>query len=73
MSPNSFESGTVGHTPTAFRRNSTIGGIATVDVPVLIIGGGPTGLLQGHLLSKLGGSFTKPRNLSSPPLIQACQ
>jgi hypothetical protein len=27
----------------------------TVDVPVVIIGGGPAGLLQGHLLSRLGG------------------
>ena len=26
-----------------------------VDVPVLIIGGGPAGLLQAYLLSKLGG------------------
>jgi NADPH-dependent glutamate synthase beta subunit-like oxidoreductase len=28
---------------------------ATLDVPVVIIGGGPAGLLQGHLLSRLGG------------------
>lgn len=27
----------------------------TVDVPVVIIGGGPTGLFQAHLLSQLGG------------------
>jgi 2-polyprenyl-6-methoxyphenol hydroxylase-like FAD-dependent oxidoreductase len=26
----------------------------SLDVPVLIVGGGPTGLLQGYLLSKLG-------------------
>lgn len=26
-----------------------------IDVPVLIVGGGPTGLLLAHLLSKLGG------------------
>jgi hypothetical protein len=29
----------------------------TVDVPVVIIGGGPAGLLQGHLLSRLGGLY----------------
>lgn len=28
-----------------------------VYVPVLIIGGGPTGLLQAHLLSRLGGKY----------------
>jgi hypothetical protein len=28
-----------------------------LDVPVLIVGGGPTGLLQAHLLSQLGGTF----------------
>lgn len=27
-----------------------------VDVPVLIVGGGPTGLLQAHLLANLGGA-----------------
>ena len=27
-----------------------------IDVPVLIIGGGPAGLLQAHLLSQLGGT-----------------
>jgi threonine dehydrogenase-like Zn-dependent dehydrogenase len=37
-----------------------VNGISTtegrpVDVPVLIVGGGPTGLLQAHLLSRLGG------------------
>lgn len=26
-----------------------------VDVPVVIIGGGPAGLTQAHLLSQLGG------------------
>jgi NADPH-dependent 2,4-dienoyl-CoA reductase/sulfur reductase-like enzyme len=26
-----------------------------VDVPILIVGGGPTGLLLAHMLSKLGG------------------
>ena len=31
----------------------------SVDVPVVIIGGGPTGLLQAHLLSKLGGSLVR--------------
>jgi hypothetical protein len=37
--------------------------VAFDDVPVLIIGGGPTGLLLAYLLSKLNGSsrfFTVP-------------
>lgn len=29
----------------------------SVDIPVLIIGGGPTGLFQAHLLSQLGGTL----------------
>jgi 2-polyprenyl-6-methoxyphenol hydroxylase-like FAD-dependent oxidoreductase len=36
-----------------------------VDVPVLIVGGGPTGLLQAHLLSRLGGEpkvFIQPQS-----------
>ena len=32
---------------------------ARVDVPVVIIGGGPAGLLQAHLLSQLGGKYTR--------------
>lgn len=32
----------------------------SIDVPVLIVGGGPAGLLQAHLLSQLGG--TSPKN-----------
>jgi ribulose 1,5-bisphosphate synthetase/thiazole synthase len=28
---------------------------AEADVPVLIVGGGPTGLLSAYMLSKLGG------------------
>lgn len=27
----------------------------SIDVPVLIVGGGPAGLFQAHLLSQLGG------------------
>ena len=30
-----------------------------IEVPVIIIGGGPAGLLQAHLLSQLGGKYTK--------------
>lgn len=30
-----------------------------MDVPVLIVGGGPAGLLQAHLLSQLGGTLPK--------------
>ena len=30
-------------------------GATGVDVPVVIIGGGPAGLFQAHLLSQLGG------------------
>ena len=29
-----------------------------VDIPILIIGGGPTGLLLAHLLSELGGQYS---------------
>ena len=32
----------------------------TIDIPVLIVGGGPAGLLQAHLLSKLGGLKPEP-------------
>ena len=27
----------------------------TIDTPVLIVGGGPTGLLEAYMLAKLGG------------------
>jgi len=29
-----------------------------IDIPILIVGGGPTGLLLAHLLSKLGGQYS---------------
>jgi 2-polyprenyl-6-methoxyphenol hydroxylase-like FAD-dependent oxidoreductase len=29
--------------------------IRAIDVPILIVGGGPTGLLLAHMLSRLGG------------------
>lgn len=31
-----------------------------IDVPVLIVGGGPAGLFQAHLLSQLGGHNLPP-------------
>ena len=34
---------------------STSAGSTALDVPVLIVGGGPAGLLEAHMLSKLGG------------------
>ncbi|GAM88182.1 hypothetical protein ANO11243_062130 [Dothideomycetidae sp. 11243] len=42
----------------------------SVDIPVLIVGGGPTGLLQAYLLSKLGGRSILiekyPQRLAAP-------
>lgn len=35
------------------------GGQAPVDVPVLIVGGGASGLLAAYLLSKLGGKYLR--------------
>lgn len=35
----------------------------TIDIPVLIVGGGPTGLLEAYMLAKLGGLTT----FKSPP------
>lgn len=40
-------------------------GTNPVETPVLIVGGGPTGLLLAHLLSRLGGKrsdLTLPHN-----------
>jgi hypothetical protein len=36
-------------------QDSASNGVDIIDVPVLIVGGGPSGLLQAYLLSKLGG------------------
>ena len=36
-----------------------------VDIPILIIGGGPTGLLLAHLLSELGGQYSLSLSLNS--------
>jgi NADH dehydrogenase FAD-containing subunit len=40
-----------------------------IDIPILIIGGGPTGLLLAHLLSELGGQYSLSLSLS---LSQLC-
>jgi NADPH-dependent 2,4-dienoyl-CoA reductase/sulfur reductase-like enzyme len=34
---------------------------SAIFVPVLIVGGGPTGLLMGHMLAQLGGLWSKAR------------
>jgi 2-polyprenyl-6-methoxyphenol hydroxylase-like FAD-dependent oxidoreductase len=31
-----------------------------IDIPVLIVGGGPSGLLQAYMLSQFGGSAMAP-------------
>jgi ribulose 1,5-bisphosphate synthetase/thiazole synthase len=36
---------------------------AAIEVPVLIVGGGPSGVLQALLLSRLGGKY--PENKTS--------
>jgi hypothetical protein len=56
--------GTTDHTPSLSSNavpNGSINGTGGtsprgVDVPVLIVGGGPTGLLMSYMLSQLGGS-----------------
>lgn len=35
-------------------------GLSDNTVPVLIVGGGPTGLLQAYMLSQLGGECCRP-------------
>ena len=37
-----------------------------VDVPVVIIGGGPAGLFQAYLLSQLGGNSFRNRKGNKP-------
>lgn len=32
----------------------------SIDIPVLIVGGGPAGLLQAYMLSQFGGSVMAP-------------
>lgn len=44
---------TNGHTNGSHIKGSNV----TAEVPVLIVGAGPTGLLLAHLLSKLQGIF----------------
>lgn len=36
---------------------SNASNIEDIDIPVLIVGGGPTGLTQAHMLSRLGGKY----------------
>lgn len=38
-----------------------------IDIPILIIGGGPTGLLLAHLLSELGGQYSLSLSPSTLP------
>lgn len=40
--------------------NTQNGSQALVEVPVLIVGGGASGLLAAYLLSKLGGQYVRP-------------
>jgi hypothetical protein len=41
------------HEPDSFTTSNT----KDVDIPVLIVGGGPTGLLLAHMLSQLEGNI----------------
>ena len=45
----------------------------TIDVPVLIVGGGPTGLLMGYMLSELGGMLARSRTSWTSILIDGHQ
>jgi NADPH-dependent 2,4-dienoyl-CoA reductase/sulfur reductase-like enzyme len=36
---------------------STLSDEREMDIPVLIVGGGPTGLLLAHMLTQLGGMY----------------
>jgi ribulose 1,5-bisphosphate synthetase/thiazole synthase len=36
---------------------STMSDEKEIDIPILIVGGGPTGLLLAHMLTQFGGMF----------------
>jgi hypothetical protein len=46
----------------------TFTSIRDVDIPILIVGGGPAGLLLAHMLWQLGGLTTKNHLLLSDPI-----